>query len=118
MSILNGTQAETPAANPWAGKVRVQGVCAPWWNTTAVAGVAEVQIAGVFSLLVHVTRSAKSGRLFASMPSTKRDGEWTPVITIDDAQLGKAITAAAVAAVQGWELENGAPAEDDNATPF
>lgn len=100
MSILNGTtRTDAPPPNRWTDRVRVVSVCAPWWSTSSVVGVAEVSVANTFTCLVHVARG-KNGRWFANMPSTKRGDEWVPTFTIDDADLGKAIADAAIAAVK------------------
>ena len=101
MSILGGnaTKTGTGAVNPWAAKVTAGAVCPPWWTTASIIGVCEIDVAGVFSLLVHVARSAKSGRIFATLPSTKKGDDWIPSIAIHDAQLREAVHEAAIAAV-------------------
>ena len=106
MSILNGatgTKTGTGTVNPWAAKVTVQSAAPAWWNTASVIGVAEVNVGGVFSLLVHVARSAKSGRIFATMPSTKKGDAWLPNVEIHDAQLREAVHNAAIAAVEAMQ---------------
>lgn len=59
-----------------SGRVKAMGVVVPCWLTTAVVGVVEVSVAGVFSTIANVTRSQRNGRLFGAMPSTKKGGEW------------------------------------------
>ena len=106
MSIL-GSTPDTPAANKWAGRVRCIGTTPPWWATTSIVGVAEIEIAGVLRVLVNVARGKNGGRWFANMPSSKRDGEWVPTFTIDDTELGKLVADAAIGAVQA--MTNTAP---------
>ena len=108
MSILNPTAAGNGAANPWTGRVRCLGTCPPWWQTTAVLCVAEVQLQGsngapLFTVLLNVARSSKSGRLFASSPSTKRDDKWLATVTFDDTQLAQALHSAAIAGYEAAE---------------
>lgn len=100
MGILNSTaHSATPPPSRWTDRVRVVSVCAPWWPTPSVVGVAEISVANTFTCLVHVARG-KNGRWFANMPSSKRDGEWIPNFTVDDKELDKAIADAAIGAVK------------------
>ena len=104
MSILDkgkaASGAKTQAGNPWAERVRVVKLAEPWWPTNSIQAVAEVQVAGLLSCLVHVARSAKSGRLFVAMPSTRREGDWLPTLSFIDAALREAVEAAAILAYE------------------
>ena len=109
MSLLNGsakTHTEDEQPNKWAGRVRAVGAVPAWWQSSTTLGVVEVSIGpGLFTLLVQVNRSAKSGRYYASAPASKRGDEWIPNFVLEDGQLEKAVSAVAIAAWQACEVQ-------------
>jgi hypothetical protein len=122
VSILAETQTKATAApSRWAGKVRALGATAPWWQTSGVVAVVEVEIAGVLRVLAHVGRSQKSGRLFANPPSAKRGDEWIAAYEVVDSDLGKVVAAVAVQAAEAFLATGGGAAQaapDDDDMPF
>lgn len=108
MSLLNGgkAQAAPDEPNKWAGRVRCVSAVPVWWQSATTQGVAEVSIGpGLLTLLVHVNRSQKTGRYYASAPASKRGDEWIPDYVLEDGQLEKAVQAVAIAAVQALEVQ-------------
>lgn len=105
MSLLDGGKSSSNVAagpNPWAGRVRAVSACAPWWPSTAIECVVEVQIltAGgglVQTLVAHVGKSAK-GHAFVAAPAAKRGDAWVRAWALDDPQLRSAVEAAALGA--------------------
>ena len=113
MSLLSETQTKQDAApSKWAGRVKVVGATAPWWETGSVVAVVEVEIAGVLRVLAHVGRSAKSGRLFCNAPSARRGEEWIAHYEFVDPELGKVVHVVAVDAAERF-LAVGAAAQPD-----
>ena len=127
MAILNtGTKTDAAAeGNRWAGRVRAGAIVPPWWSSNSIVAVAEVEIAGVLSLLVHVGRS-KSGKMFANLPSSKKGDEWIAMVEITDPALAAEVQRCATHAVEE-ALLRAAPAVagaahvaevDDDSMPF
>jgi hypothetical protein len=120
MSILNGSTATATAPGKWAGRVKCTATTPPWWQTESVIGVAEVSVAGVFTVLAHVARG-RNGSVFVNMPSSKRGNEWVPQFTVDDPDLEREIARVAKAAVQAAALTGSAAtagADDADESPF
>ena len=121
MSILAETTKAGASPSKWAGRVTCKGTCAPWWQTESVIGVAEVSVANVITMLVHVARG-RNGAWFANMPSSKRGDQWVPSFTIDDPDLEKEVARVAKVAVQAAQITGSAataaPADDADDSPF
>lgn len=115
MSLLNETtKAATATTSKWAGKVRATGTTSPWWETGSVVAVVEVEIAGVLRVLAHVGRSAKSGRLFANPPASRKGDDWIAHYEFVDGDLGKVVAAVAVDAAERFLAVAGGAAQDDD----
>ena len=100
MSLLNGsTQKTTEQGNKWAGRVHCLGAVPVWWQSATTIGVAEVDVAGVITLIVHINRSQKTGKLYCSAPATKKGEEWQHLYALEP-ELDKAVSEAALA---GWK---------------
>lgn len=118
MSLLgNEAKTATAGANVWTGRVKALGACPPWWQTASVEAVVEVTVQNIGSFVVHVTRSTKSGRLFASAPSTKRDGEWVKTFELA-ADLKEAVDACALNAAQAMTVQVQVAGADVDDRPF
>ena len=113
MSILAEKTAQNVSSARWGDKVKCTATTAPWWPTQSVIAVCEVSVANAFTVLVHVCRSQKSGKVYSAMPSTKRGDKWLPVVTIDDPALREAIEAVAENAVRAAQVIAPAQHEDD-----
>ena len=121
MSLLTETtKATTTAPSKWAGRVKALGATAPWWETSSVVAVVELEIAGVLRVLAHVGRSQKSGRLFCNAPSARRGEEWIAHYEFVDPELGKVVHVVAVDAAERFLTVGAAtqPDADDGEMPF